>query len=136
VNIPLNDVAALRIAGQINQRDGYTTNVLSGDKYDEVDNQAFRVQLLLKPTRDVTNNTLVSYLDEDATPASSALYGGFTAFPGATSTTTPVEHPAGNRFTQDVQPLVKRDYRHRHRRFLRSDVRPTEICAAVPIRLE
>lgn len=85
VNIPLNDVAALRIAGQINQRDGYTTNVLSGDKYDEVDNQALRVQLLLKPTRDVTNNTLVSYLDEDSTPASSALYGAIYRIPAGAS---------------------------------------------------
>lgn len=88
VNIPLNDVAALRLSGQIHQRDGYTTNVLSGDKYDEVDNQALRVQLLLKPTRDVTSNTLVSYLDEDATPASSALYGAVYRIPAGAAYNT------------------------------------------------
>lgn len=87
VNIPLNDVAALRIAGQVNQRDGYTTNVLSGDKYDEVDNTAMRIQLLLKPTRDVTSNTLVSYLDEDSTPASSTLRDFYRIPAGAFATT-------------------------------------------------
>ena len=86
VNIPLSESAALRISGQVNQRDGYTTNVLSGDKYDEVDNQALRVQLLLKPTRDITNNLLVSYLDEDGTPANSALYEVYRVPAGASFT--------------------------------------------------
>ena len=51
VNIPLmEDVAALRLAGQIERRDGFYKNKLPGQKdLDNKDNSSFRATLLLEP---------------------------------------------------------------------------------------
>lgn len=98
INIPLNDVAALRIAGEHKERDGYTKNILSGQKRDGVGNDAIRVSLLLKPTKDITSNTIIDYLDEDSSPSSSQVTnvygpnGGF-GLSGSTS-------PANTAFNQ------------------------------------
>jgi iron complex outermembrane receptor protein len=77
VNIPLNDVAAIRIAGEHKKRDGYTTNILTGQKWDGVGNDSIRISLLLKPTRDISSHTIIDYLDEDASPTSSEVIAVF-----------------------------------------------------------
>jgi iron complex outermembrane receptor protein len=47
VDIPLiQDKLAMRLAGDINQRDGYTKNIGVGDDLDAVDTKTFRVSLL------------------------------------------------------------------------------------------
>lgn len=73
INVPLNDVAAFRIAGQHKERDGFTKNLFTGDKWDNVDNDLVRASLLIKPTRDVTNHTIVDYTKSDTLPGSVRL---------------------------------------------------------------
>lgn len=78
INIPINDVAALRIAGEHKERDGYTKNILSGQKRDGIGYDALRIGLTLKPTRDITSTTIVDYLTEDGDPTAqqlTAVYG-------------------------------------------------------------
>jgi iron complex outermembrane receptor protein len=63
LNVPLGRVAAMRIAAEHNRRDGYVTNILSGQKRDGVGNDAVRFQITFKPTENITSNTIVDYLD-------------------------------------------------------------------------
>ena len=96
LNVPFNDVIALRIAAERKERDGYTNNILNGQKRDGVGNTAARIQLMVRPNESFSSNTLVDYLDESASPSGAkvvALYGpngGFGLF-GPTS-------PANNAF--------------------------------------
>lgn len=93
LNVPLGEIAAVRIAAEHKRRDGYVTNILSGQKRDGVGNDAVRFQLTLQPTENITSNTIVDYLDEDASPSGVkvvAVYGpngGFGLF-GPTSPVT------------------------------------------------
>ncbi len=66
INIPFNEVFAIRIAGEHKERDGYTTNILSGQKRDGVGNDAGRFQLTIRPTESITSNTIGDYMNEDA----------------------------------------------------------------------
>lgn len=75
INIPINDVAVVRIAGEHKKRDGYTTNILSGQKRDGLGYDAIRLSLLLKPTKDISSNTIVDYLDEDASATAQQVVG-------------------------------------------------------------
>lgn len=78
LNVPLGDVVAIRIAAEHKRRDGYTTNILNGAKRDGVGNDAVRFQLTLRPNEHITSNTIIDYLDEDATPSGvkvTAVYG-------------------------------------------------------------
>lgn len=50
INIPIaSDVLALRVAGQINQRDGFARDVLTNEQYDTRDRGTLRAKLLFKP---------------------------------------------------------------------------------------
>ena len=49
INIPLvEDKVALRIAGDLNQRDGFTQNIGVGEDLDDVDSKVFRASLLVE----------------------------------------------------------------------------------------
>src|SRR5690606_9670603 len=62
VNLPLVDSkAALRVAGDIDRRDGFTDNIGGGSDIDNVENQSFRVSLLLEPSENLSNTTLFDY---------------------------------------------------------------------------
>ncbi|MDB5448498.1 MAG: TonB-dependent receptor [Phenylobacterium sp.] len=50
VNLPLGDKAALRVAVQKSDRDGYERDVVTGNKYPERDNMTARVKLRVQPT--------------------------------------------------------------------------------------
>lgn len=64
VNIPLVDnVAALRIAGKVSRRDGYTKNMTGKADMDDVNKNMFRASLLLDPTDNLTNTTVFDYLE-------------------------------------------------------------------------
>ncbi|MEA3299404.1 MAG: TonB-dependent receptor [Pseudomonadota bacterium] len=66
INIPLVDnIAALRLAGKVSRRDGYTRNMGSGRDMDDVHKDMFRVSLLLEPTENLRNTTVVDYSDSD-----------------------------------------------------------------------
>jgi iron complex outermembrane receptor protein len=56
VNIPIiEDKVLLRIAGQSQQRDGYTKDISNGKDYDNRDYYSWRVGLTIRPTDDLEN---------------------------------------------------------------------------------
>jgi iron complex outermembrane receptor protein len=56
VNIPIvQDKLLVRIAGQTQQRDGYTKNLSNGKDLDNVDYYSWRVGVTLRPTDDIEN---------------------------------------------------------------------------------
>jgi iron complex outermembrane receptor protein len=61
VNIPvISDVLLVRFAMDANYRDGYTTNPVNGDQYDDVDYQAGRLGVTFTPSDWFTNYLLVN----------------------------------------------------------------------------
>ncbi|MDB6062177.1 MAG: hypothetical protein JWM78_2280 [Verrucomicrobiaceae bacterium] len=59
VNTPIiADKVALRLAGRISRRDGYTKNIGSGGDLDDLHSDSFRASLLIEPT-DWVKNTLI-----------------------------------------------------------------------------
>ena len=86
INLPVAEGAALRVAGKIRKREGFTTDVLTGRKYDDQDYHSFRVSLKLNPTDTLESTTIFDYIktDEhgtalvgtDVNPASQA-FGGY-----------------------------------------------------------
>ncbi|KRB85539.1 hypothetical protein ASE00_01720 [Sphingomonas sp. Root710] len=82
-NVPLvGDSVLLRAAFKITRRDGYIRNVYTGPVYGgsdtrklgEVDRQAFRVSLLLKPGEGIENLTMVQYERSRGNNAGSRIY--------------------------------------------------------------
>lgn len=65
INLPIvSDKVLLRIAGTVEQRDGYTKDVgpyFKGKDYDNVDNYGFRVGLLVRPIAGLESYTVVRY---------------------------------------------------------------------------
>jgi iron complex outermembrane receptor protein len=61
LNMPLvSDVLMIRLAFDLNYRDGYTTNPLNGHQYDDTDYQAGRVGILYRPSDKLENYFLVN----------------------------------------------------------------------------
>jgi iron complex outermembrane receptor protein len=75
VNIPVTDTVALRVAGSIKKSDGYSTNILSGQKWDNDGSQAGRVSLLLWPSDSVKSTFILDYLHADQAPNSTRIKG-------------------------------------------------------------
>jgi iron complex outermembrane recepter protein len=66
LNLPLSDqTVALRLAGDLHQRDGYTQNLGVGGALDNVDSKAMRVSLLLDPMAGLRNVTIFDYYQND-----------------------------------------------------------------------
>jgi iron complex outermembrane recepter protein len=66
LNLPLSDqIAAVRLAGDLHQRDGYTQNLGVGGALDNVDSKAMRVSLLLDPMPGLKNLTILDYYQND-----------------------------------------------------------------------
>ncbi|WP_379510295.1 TonB-dependent receptor [Novosphingobium bradum] len=63
VNVPLSDIARLRIGADWNKRDGYIKNVsgVGPDRLANVDTFALRASLVVDLTPDLENYTIVSY---------------------------------------------------------------------------
>ena len=68
-----NGVIAVRLAGNIAHRDGYTTSVVTGQKLDERDYKAYRLSVLLKPFDGFENLTIVDGRDKDQDGTSALL---------------------------------------------------------------
>lgn len=65
VNAPLvEDKVALRVAGDIHKRNGYTDNIGVGDELDAIDTQSLRVSLLTE-FGDFSNTLIVDYFESD-----------------------------------------------------------------------
>ena len=61
-NLPLvQDVIALRVAGQLTRRDGYTKEQFGPDDKDDRHEDAFRISLLIEPTDWLRNVTVFDY---------------------------------------------------------------------------
>jgi iron complex outermembrane receptor protein len=75
-NFPINDWIAMRFAGEVNRRDGYTHNIYDGRDLDEVSYESGRVGLLLKPTSNLENYTVASF-NHINTDGGGSVLGGF-----------------------------------------------------------
>ncbi|MGE0384136.1 MAG: TonB-dependent receptor [Gammaproteobacteria bacterium] len=65
VNVPINDRLAVRVAAQVLRRDGYTTQINTGDELDDVHAESFRVSALWKPTEDLESTFIFDYYGHD-----------------------------------------------------------------------
>jgi len=62
LNVPIvPDKVLLRGAFEISRRDGFTTNVANGEDLDSIDYEAYRLGLVIKPTDDLENYTVLAY---------------------------------------------------------------------------
>lgn len=80
INLPVTEGVALRVAGNVERRDGYTKNLGFGADFDELHNDAFRVSLKLNPTDNIENVTVYDYFLKDAAYSSIVAVG---SAPGA-----------------------------------------------------
>lgn len=64
INIPLvEDKVLLRAAFETTRRDGFTTNIANGQKFDNIAYEGYRVGLTLRPVDGLENITQVTYLN-------------------------------------------------------------------------
>lgn len=71
LSVPIiKDVLAIRVAGNHNHRDGYTTVIGTGLKLDGMNNDAQRISVLFKPTSWFRNTTIYDRYHTDQTSAS------------------------------------------------------------------
>jgi len=62
VTLPiLEDRVSFRIAGNITRRDGYTKNLFDGRDLDNLHSESVRASLVIKPTDNIENYTIVNY---------------------------------------------------------------------------
>nr|QQZ49193.1 TonB-dependent receptor plug domain-containing protein [Phenylobacterium glaciei] len=66
VSGPLMDEVAGRLSAQITQRDGFVTNVVTGQKLNDQNNIALRAQLLFQPNDDLQFRLIADVSDFDA----------------------------------------------------------------------
>ena len=64
VNIPLNDMMAIRWAGSYVKRDGYGTNTFTGNDIDDRDLSSSRLQIRIKPNDVLDVNVLWEHFNE------------------------------------------------------------------------
>ncbi|MFM5917896.1 MAG: TonB-dependent receptor [Novosphingobium sp.] len=64
INVPLGEVAAVRVAGFYLNRDGYTKNIFDNSKIDDRDMFGVRGSLRLEPTSGTTIDFMVQYFHE------------------------------------------------------------------------
>jgi iron complex outermembrane recepter protein len=79
VDIPLlQDRVALRLAGNLQKRDGYTENVGVGGDLDAIDIEGFRISLLVEPTDYLRNLTIYDHYKSDNDGFGASLKNIFT----------------------------------------------------------
>lgn len=99
VNAPLGDVFALRFAGRVKSRDGYTENLLGDADYNGFDTEALRLGLGYEPDGAFRYDLIVNYQRDEAPgtsfkataytpqdPATGAVLGGREPWDGAALT--------------------------------------------------
>ncbi|TVV77095.1 TonB-dependent receptor [Sphingomonas solaris] len=75
LNLPIVDgKVALRIAGQLQKRDGYTKNIGVGGDADDLDSRAVRASLLLEPIDAIRNTTIVDFYRSSTVGGGSVLF--------------------------------------------------------------
>ena len=89
VNIPLtSDTLAIRIAGQIQKRDGWTKNIGIGGDPDDLNSRAIRGSILFEPSAAFRNTLIVDYYHNDAVGGASVLTDVLPGPNGLTATGT------------------------------------------------
>ena len=74
VNLPIvDDKVLLRVAVDVNHRDGFTKDVNTGVEYDDRDYQAYRAGLILRPIRGLEEYLVVNYATSNTHGAGSVL---------------------------------------------------------------
>ncbi|MFA5494624.1 MAG: TonB-dependent receptor [Porticoccaceae bacterium] len=73
LNLPVTDELAVRLAGRKAKRDGFTKNLLTGDKLDEVDNYSLRAAVLYRPNDRLENHLVYDSYSADDSGTSSVL---------------------------------------------------------------
>lgn len=74
LNIPvIDDVLAVRVAGQFDKRDGYVRDVLTGRDYLNRNNYSLRLGVQFNPTDTISSYTAVNYVDVDEHGGGSVL---------------------------------------------------------------
>ncbi|MCH7637475.1 MAG: TonB-dependent receptor, partial [Proteobacteria bacterium] len=66
VNIPMGDMFSARVAAISTQRDGYTTNLFTGNDIDGRDMYAVRGTLRFQPSDRTTIDLMASYMEDDS----------------------------------------------------------------------
>lgn len=75
INVPIvSEKVALRIAGQVRRRDGYTKNLGIGGDLDKTHQDSVRVSLLLEPFENFRNVTIFDQTKDDNNGPASVLY--------------------------------------------------------------
>ena len=66
INLPMGDMFSARIAAISTQRDGYTTNLFTGNDIDGRDMYSVRGTLRLQPSDRTTIDLMVNYMEDDS----------------------------------------------------------------------
>lgn len=87
LNVPAGETFALRFAGQLQHRDGYTSNLFSGADVDEDDIWSIRVGALWSPNDAIQSYTVYEQSKRDQASSGWRLHavnptGAYAAFPG------------------------------------------------------
>jgi len=86
VNVPvIEDRLLLRLAADANHRDGFTRELITGEKLDERNYWALRASSIVHLTEDIENYTIVSYVKSDTGGSGSVLID---ALPGGQAART------------------------------------------------
>jgi len=99
INTPVGDSLAIRVAGQIGHRDGFTRDVVQNRDYQERDFEAARVGILFKPGDRFENYFLTNYVSYDETGSGNILLDVNPANPGLADALT-AQRALGIRQTQ------------------------------------
>ncbi|MEO5598553.1 MAG: TonB-dependent receptor, partial [Novosphingobium sp.] len=81
INVPLEGIGALRVAGKYHRRDGFMIDQTNGRDYSNQNYYALRGSLLLEPSSSISNLTIVDYVNSD--DHGTGLVGDFSQATGA-----------------------------------------------------
>ena len=73
INIPLGEKLAVRLAGKMSQRDGYVTDVVTGEEVDDEDLWAGRASVLWRITDDIDSLFVYNRFSEDSGSSATAI---------------------------------------------------------------
>lgn len=74
VDLPVSDVIKLRVAGDLNQQDGYIRNVNTGSTLGDTDALSGRVTLVIEPSSGFKMTTVAQYSDFGGSEGAGGLY--------------------------------------------------------------
>lgn len=104
VSGPVTDTLALRLTGQIQQRDGYVTNLFNGEKYNDRDRHLVRAQALFQPS-DAFSLRLIATTNEKNERCCVAPFTGYNP-----ATAANIERHGGTVFDPPSEYSVSFDY--------------------------